>query len=43
MTDSQYKDHIRQLIYRVKKALELTPDNIELHSLLTDLQAAMED
>jgi len=43
MTDSQFKAYIRALIYRVKKALEESPDNMELQMLLSELQAALED
>ena len=43
MSDGQFKTYIRSLIYRVKKALEVSPDNIELQLLLEELQTALED
>ena len=43
MSDGQFKTHIRSLIYRVKKALEQSPDNVELQLLLEELQTALED
>ena len=43
MTDLQFKAHIRGLIHRINKALEITPENEELIALLAELKATLED